>query len=563
MSETMIENYEILAEIGRGGMGTVYRAMDRKNQREVAIKVLPKEFLNDLGIRARFEREAHTIARLRHPAIVPVFDQGEHNGQPYLVMRYMTNGSLADRLREGALPVESAERIILRIAEALDYAHAQGVVHRDLKPSNILFDENDEPFLSDFGIALEGNIVRSLAGVSGTPAYMSPEQALGAEAIGRQSDIYSLGVILYEIVTSEAPFQGDSPIAILMQHLYDPPASARAVNPDVDHALDSAILRALSKDPDARYALASDFAVAVREASSRVANGTASIKATPIEDSSARRQLDTLTSGYEMVPRMLPGFGSSLDTLSGPAGEPGSAEGPSSSSGRPLIPHSVRRTIAMILAIWLGVACAAAAVIWIRASLRPVDTPSTQVPQIASLDGIEFAADLASGFGHTPPAATRQETSVAAAPEAAEQNIRMVYGLEGFSIINISNSALSLADVTFRRVSKSGEQTASFNSSYWSQVANPPIDKLPPGGCYQLVRLRQTGSLLPGSDPDLPAECSQLHGWLAAYDWDWYFWVPDVGSLKFQILQGDQVLQTCVIADGLCAIHLPEPGIGE
>ncbi len=153
MEPTKFGRYEIRGEIGRGGMATVYHAYDPRFERDVALKVLPREMLHDVQFRTRFEREAKTIAMLEHPAIVPVYDFGEEEGQPYFVMRYMTGGSLSDRMKKGPMTVREVAHLMTHIAPALDEAHSKGIIHRDLKPGNILFDQFSEPYISDFGIA--------------------------------------------------------------------------------------------------------------------------------------------------------------------------------------------------------------------------------------------------------------------------------------------------------------------------------------------------------------------------------------------------------------------------
>jgi serine/threonine protein kinase len=153
MPSTRISRYEVIAELGRGGMATVFRAYDPSFDREVAVKVLPREFLHDPQFRERFQREIKTIAQLEHPAIVPVYDVGEHDGQPFFVMRYMTGGSLSEWIKQRKFSLEDTARIIERLADALEYAHAKGIIHRDLKPDNILFDHNGAPFITDFGVA--------------------------------------------------------------------------------------------------------------------------------------------------------------------------------------------------------------------------------------------------------------------------------------------------------------------------------------------------------------------------------------------------------------------------
>jgi serine/threonine-protein kinase len=196
MPPTRFGRYEIIEELRRGGMASVYRAYDPHFEREVALKVLPPQLLHDATFEARFKREAKVIATLEHSTIVPVHDFGEEGGQPYLVMRLMSGGSLADRLNQGPLALGEASRIIDRMAEALDQAHSKGIVHRDLKPGNILFDGQGNAYLSDFGISkliqsstplTESNVI------IGTPAYMSPEQGRGERDIDGRSDIYSLG----------------------------------------------------------------------------------------------------------------------------------------------------------------------------------------------------------------------------------------------------------------------------------------------------------------------------------------------------------------------------------
>ncbi len=265
MNPEKIGRYEIKAELGRGGMSTVYRAYDARFEREVAIKVLPREMLHDPQFRVRFEREAKTIALLEHPAIVPVYDFGEEEGQPYFVMRFMTGGSLADRLKHGPLSISEAARIFSRLAPALDTAHAKGIIHRDLKPGNILFDQYDEPYLSDFGIAklTESQAGLTGSGIVGTPAYMSPEQAQG-EGIDGRADIYGMGVILFEMLTGRQPFQGDTPMSVLVKHITDPVPRILDLKPELPVSVEKIVEKALAKDPNERFATCQQFAEALQ-----------------------------------------------------------------------------------------------------------------------------------------------------------------------------------------------------------------------------------------------------------------------------------------------------------
>ena len=270
--------YEIKREIGRGGMATVFHAYDPRFERDVAIKVLPHAFLHDPQFRARFEREAKTIALLEHPAIVPVYDFGEEDGQPYIVMRYMSGGSLSDRLKQNPFSSEEASQIITRLAPALDAAHARGVIHRDLKPGNILFDQYGNAFLSDFGIAriiqTPGTATLTQGAILGTPAYMSPEQVQGNTDLDGRSDIYSLGIILYEMLTGNTPYQSDTPGKIMMMHLLEQVPHVRNVKADIPPDLDAAIEKAMAKDPADRYANSAEMAAAVESAVSSLPGKT-------------------------------------------------------------------------------------------------------------------------------------------------------------------------------------------------------------------------------------------------------------------------------------------------
>ncbi len=259
-----VDHYEIKSELGRGGMATVYLGYDERFEREVAVKVLPAEFLHDPQFSVRFHREAKIIATLEHPAIVPVYDVGEADGLPYFVMRYMKGGSLADTLAKGELNLKEAARIINAIAPALDEAHRRGIIHRDLKPANILFDRSNQPYLSDFGIAKMSDSQTNVTGsaIIGTPAYMSPEQARGLKVDGR-SDVYALGAIIYRMLTGTRPFEGDTPMSMAVKHITDPTPDILQDNADLPAGASTFIYHAMAKEPDERFQTAAELAEAL------------------------------------------------------------------------------------------------------------------------------------------------------------------------------------------------------------------------------------------------------------------------------------------------------------
>lgn len=247
--------YQIKEELGRGGMANVYVAADPQFGRDVAIKVLPTYFLHEPLFQQRFEREARTLASLEHHAIVPVYDYGQDEN-PYLVMRYMKGGTLRQRLAAGPLPISEVIAILQRVGDALDTAHARGIVHRDVKSDNILFDEYGKAYLTDFGIvklAQATTIFTQTGRIIGTPAYMSPEQARGDTDLDGRSDIYSLGIVLYEMLTGQVPFQGETPLSLLMKHITEPVPQVTRDNPNVPAGYSAVVERALSKNKEDRY----------------------------------------------------------------------------------------------------------------------------------------------------------------------------------------------------------------------------------------------------------------------------------------------------------------------
>ncbi len=303
MTLQTIGRYEIRSELGRGGMATVYKAYDPLFEREVALKVLPREMLHDPQFRVRFEREAKTIASLEHPAIVPVYDVGEEDGQPYFVMRYMTGGSLQERIAQGQISLQESARIFSKIAPALDEAHAKGIIHRDLKPGNILFDRTGEPYISDFGIAkitqTQGAATVTGGAIVGTPAYMSPEQAQGEPVDGR-SDIYAMGVILYEMLTGVQPYQATTPMAVVVKHITDPIPHILDHNPNLPIDIEPVIEKAMAKDRAQRFSTTEELATAL-VAVARGESGEQAIKTVSMHATMVAAAKTHMTAGKTQV----------------------------------------------------------------------------------------------------------------------------------------------------------------------------------------------------------------------------------------------------------------------
>lgn len=277
-----VGQYDILGIIAKGGMATVYRARQRSIGRDVAIKVLPASMTHDDTFTERFYREAEVIASLQHPHILPLYDFGQYNEMPYLVMAYLSGGTLADRINAGPMPAVEASRMLGQIADALHYAHSKGIIHRDFKPGNVLLDERGNTYLADFGLAKIIESESNITGTSilGTPTYMAPEQSQPGE-VTASVDIYALGVTLFQMLTGRAPYEAANPMGVLIAHVTQPIPDVLMLRPDLPEAVQYVVERAMAKDPAVRYQTAIEMANDLRSVVE--GGGSGSVPSGPVE----------------------------------------------------------------------------------------------------------------------------------------------------------------------------------------------------------------------------------------------------------------------------------------
>lgn len=263
----MLTEYQITEKLGRGGMATVFKAIQTTLRRPAAIKVLDPQLAGDTSLLARFHQEAISAANLEHPHIVPIYEVDEAQGFHFIAMKYIAGNSLKEIIaRDGQLALSRVQYLVDQIADALDYAHERGFLHRDVKPSNVMVEAKDYAYLMDFGLArpIESSQLTVAGTVMGTPDYMSPEQAQGDEDLDRRTDVYSLGMMLYEMLTGRAPFSGLSPTAVIFAQITQMPPPARTLRPDLPVGVEAVVHRAIAKNKTARYETAGALAAALR-----------------------------------------------------------------------------------------------------------------------------------------------------------------------------------------------------------------------------------------------------------------------------------------------------------
>jgi serine/threonine-protein kinase len=292
VGEVLSDRYEVEELVGTGGMSSVFRAHDRLLDRKVALKVLHQQYSEDDDYIERFRREARAVAALSHPNIVTVIDRGEHDGRQFIVFEYIDGENLKALIqRRGPAPVATALELAMQIARGLSFAHQQGLVHRDVKPQNILLNGDGQAKVTDFGIARSLDMQHGMTQtgtVLGTSDYIAPEQAQG-QRVDEHTDVYSLGVVLYEMLTNEVPFPGENFVAVAMRHINEEPPAIRDKRPDVSPRLEAAVQRAMAKDPEDRFQTMADFCGEL-EANLAEAQGGTMVAPAPPQRARARRR---------------------------------------------------------------------------------------------------------------------------------------------------------------------------------------------------------------------------------------------------------------------------------
>jgi serine/threonine-protein kinase len=391
--------YRILEQVGAGGMATVYKAYHAAMDRYVAIKVLPQHLARDPNFRARFQREARTIARLEHRYILPVHDVGEEGDIPYFVMRYTDGGDLNDLIARKSLTVARIAAIVAQVAEALAYAHRQGIIHRDVKPANILISRDGDPLLTDFGIAKIYEETLQLTGegmMVGTPTYMAPEQLQG-QPVDPRTDIYALGVVLYQALTGEPPFVAETPLAVALMHIHNPLRPPRQLNAIIPESIERVILRAMAKNPADRYQTADEMSEALHQALTGLSRPTAELPAAADGRRPSADDRKPTTAGNPSTPAATPlqplATAMAADSSGSTAGAP--AAGP---------PAARRLSPLWIGAGALGIAAVALAIVLLRGVPAGGDRPTAGQPGATAAPVAPAAPVVPAGTAVTPRA---------------------------------------------------------------------------------------------------------------------------------------------------------------
>jgi serine/threonine protein kinase len=591
-------DYKIVGVLGQGGMARVYRGFDDKLERFAAVKVFDTQVVaqDDLDeYRARFQREARSIGRLRHPNIVGVYQFGQADHLHYMAMVFIEGRDLRYILKEHAahktrMSFIDILRIISDVASALDHAHHEGVIHRDIKPSNIMITAKGHATLTDFGLAL--NIPEGTIGTTfGSVHYIAPEQAVSSAQAVPQSDLYSLGVVLYEMLTGKVPFDDQSAMSVALKHLSDPPPPPSRLNPEITPEIENMVLRALDKEPQKRYQTGMAFVQALETAFGMTD-----------EDEVTRKLM------------ALPDWALNPDLAMFKAVRAASDLEPSSPSAKTATPIGTEKTISeksappriyvrSIKMRYIGIGVSVALLLMVAGSLlifrgldaanvntptalvatsltqlgdpmitltttpdmasteTPVPTTSTRLPPTeTSIPSTSVAAaEVTDEPTNTPrpPTATlratatpRQsatpETTTEVLPASGGAQVRLVYNDQNLMLLNRSDEFVDVSDLVFVQVTAQGRELA-FRSNSWDGSALPSA--LPPGDCFEIWTSVST-------ELPKPDGCGTRHAFFQTTSVQRLFWISDIPTAIFEVRRGDQVLAECAISAGECLLDV-------
>ncbi|HMV96454.1 MAG TPA: protein kinase [Anaerolineales bacterium] len=555
-----LANFRVERLIGQGGMATVYLGQDVKLQRPVAIKVIDKRYKNDPAYTSRFIKEARMMAKWRHQNLIQIYYADEEKGYSYYVMEYVDGNDLSTVMEmyaeEGELmPIADVLRIGNAVAGALDYAHSQGVIHRDVKPSNVLIANDGRVLVGDFGMAMEVSD-GSMGNIFGTPHYISPEQARRSADAVPQSDLYSLGVILYEILTGAVPFNDPSPASIALQHISQPPPSLRSINPEISPAVEAVVLKALDKNPKNRYQTGAQLMSALDEAF-QAAN------------SSPKIPLPPLPVGVPTVRRS----GIPMDRIT----KRNSGKVKGNTIHQPVeLPATVRAAnqnrkkingwlVVLALLLFLGIGG------WYLFKNRPAsqtDSPTaafSPAPLNSTVEPAPPTETLISASATPVPPPTVEASPIPtlaqeAAPTAIPtvkyrdgNNLTLFWNETSFHMLNRSGQPRSLSGFSFERLDENGKPNDRFAGHLWE---NLKFNYIPSKYCVSI-------KIYKDEDPPYidPPDC---HGGYVSIiqprmdlDAELFFWTPKEGSSQFRVVWVGEEVARCDISAGTCEVYIP------
>ncbi|GIL08609.1 MAG: hypothetical protein BroJett033_1200 [Chloroflexota bacterium] len=537
-------DYEIRRVLGQGGMARVYLGHDSVLQRDAAVKVVDPHFVRDDErdeYRERFLREARAIARLRHPHIVDVYQFGQAGDIYYMAMGFVAGRDLRcilkDHTAAGTLIAPAdALRIVTDVADALDYAHQAGVIHRDVKPSNIMVMADGHAVLTDFGLVL--NVPEGTIGTTfGSVHYIAPEQAESSRMAAPQSDLYALGVVLYEMLAGRVPFDDQSIMSVALKQINDAPPPPSLFNRSLSPAVEAMVLKTLAKEPAQRYQTGAEFVAALESALGMT------------DDDEITRRLP--------LPLRLPASPALERTPAWVVADPEAptlVDSDTGSARRQTPPAGTRRVgryaagaALALLAAALGLGALLAAGSGGGAPAQAAST-LTGVPaggavtRAALTPTVTVTATRPPAVSETAPTVT----AAAVAPTVPPADVRLIYDASGLTLLNVAAESINVSDLTFVQTQAGGDALV-FRASMWSRGSAPPA-ALPPGDCFQVWVTDQ-------AQPEPPAACGTRHAWSRVSPLR-RFWASDTPAALFRVERGGAPLAECAVAAGECAFAL-------